>query len=405
MESQKLKRIVCSRMKVLTDICSYILGPDQIDKVTIKNIASRVLRLSDLLTRYRNRLPALYLKDKTLREAYIYYFLPVNMVKIFLPLNELYIHPGGFFQKDKLHILDIGCGPGTAILGILEFFHHLVPERYRPFLQFTAVDPIKENLEQAEILFKRLQKRLSIPASLETFQSEIEKIHLFDMGPFDVIIMMNLLSEIDPDHPQKIVRRARLTGNVAERFLAPQGSLIIIEPAMRITSREMLHVRDQLLRKKFTIYSPCIAGIPCPALERERDWCHEDIPWEAPEIIKEIDKLTGLKKESIKFSYFILRKDPGSLIDIYGPDIWRVVSEPLKSKGKLEFYICGPQGRYPVTRLDRDRTDRNCMFDKLQRGSIVRFHGLIQDRGRFKVIKDTEVIICRAEPVLLPDTQ
>ena len=54
---------------------------------------------------------------------------------------------------------------------------------------------------------------------------------------------------------------------------------------------------------------PASGRNPCPALLNPKDWCHEDIPWEAPPLIRALDKLTGLRKDALKFSYLVLRRD------------------------------------------------------------------------------------------------
>src|SRR4030065_1454123 len=85
-------------------------------------LAANVASHSKLLTRERDNLPQQYLKDKDLRDAYILYYVPANLYKIHIPLRELSLHPGGIFKKEKLKILDLGSGPGTAILGVMDFF-------------------------------------------------------------------------------------------------------------------------------------------------------------------------------------------------------------------------------------------------------------------------------------------
>jgi hypothetical protein len=68
-----------------------------------------------------------------------------------------------------------------------------------------------------------------------------------------------------------------------------------------------------------------------------------------------------------------------------------VVSEPLVSKGKREFYVCGAAGRRLVTRLDKDATPGNEAFGSLQRGNLASFEGWIDESTRFKVVKVTAV--------------
>jgi len=355
-------------------------------KTELEAIASDVVRLSTLLTRDRDILPITYLEDRALRRAYITYFLPANMYKVHIPFKELSLHPAGIFVKERLKILDLGSGPGTALIGILYFF---AAQKECPYIEFTAVDPVVENLEEAEGLFKQTKEKTSVPASLLTIKGSIERIKSLPKGPFDVIVLSNVLGEIAHSHPDRIERRSRLLDRLLTGSLAGDGSCIIIEPALKETSRELLTVRDAMVDKGFHVYSPCLMDDPCPALTNPKDWCHEDIPWEPPYIIKEIDRLTGMRKDSLKFSYITLRKDQLSLRDICIDHPFRVVSNPLISKGKMEFYICGPGGRRLAVRLDKDETPSNKPFTDIRRGEIVSIHNMIDDGKRLKIGKET----------------
>ncbi|MGE5172545.1 MAG: small ribosomal subunit Rsm22 family protein [Betaproteobacteria bacterium] len=359
---------------------------NELSNESLKTLASNVVRLSYLLTREREILPAAYLKDRGLREAYQAYFLPPNLEKIQVPLAELDRHPGKMLVKEKLRILDLGCGPGTASLGVLEFF---AVEKNRPLLEFIAVEQVAENLKIAEELFNR--GRHDLKATLKTVPLNIENVMHLNEKPFDLIILSNSLNELFAQGENPITERISMMKDILRRFLAEDGSCIIIEPALRETSRDLLKVRDGLLEYGFGIYAPCFCKRKCPALTNPRDWCHEDIPWDPPALIGKLDKLTGLRKDSLKFSYVVLRKDGKSLASLYNENAFRVVSEPLISKGKIEFYLCGENGRRLVTRLDKDRTSENDSFGKLQRGDVVGFERLIDESKRFKVGKETVV--------------
>src|SRR5574340_994124 len=116
----------------------------------IKQLAGAVQRLSRMLTKDRDHLPDAYLSDRELRHAYLRYFLPVNRAKISVPLMELSLHPAGL-PADRLRVLDIGSGPGTSILGAIDFFKNAETS---PTLEFTAVDAVPGNLAEAELLFR-----------------------------------------------------------------------------------------------------------------------------------------------------------------------------------------------------------------------------------------------------------
>jgi hypothetical protein len=48
-----------------------------------------------------------------------------------------------------------------------------------------------------------------------------------------------------------------------------------------------------------------------------------------------------------------------------------VVSDPIKDKGRLRFFVCGAAGRFELMRLDRDRSPANQALDQAHRGDIV----------------------------------
>jgi ribosomal protein RSM22 (predicted rRNA methylase) len=361
-----------------------------VSKYDMNSLASDVVRLSRLLTSERDALPAAYLKDERLRNAYLAYFLPSNLSKIHKPLQELSLHPRHLLEKETLRILDIGAGPGTASIGILDFFSQ---QERRPRLDFLAVDQVAGNLKAAEELFISTPHRKALDASLKTVQADIGgMVHLLH-GHFDMIVLSNILNELFAHDEAGNEKRAAIVSSILRRFLADDGSCIIIEPALRQTSRDMLVVRNTLVTQGLHVYSPCVHAGKCPALENPRDWCHEDIPWEATPLVREIDRLTGLHKDSLKFSYLVLRKDSFSLSDVRGADTYRVVSEPLVSKGKVEFYICGAGGRKLIIRLDRDATSLNKDYEKLRRGSLVTFERLVDEKKRYKVEKDTTLSV------------
>ncbi|MCK9420176.1 MAG: small ribosomal subunit Rsm22 family protein [Nitrospirae bacterium] len=355
----------------------------------LRSLAADVARLSTLLTSEREDLPAAYLKDERLRNAYRAYFLPSNLSKIHKPLQELSLHPRGLFSKPKLRLLDIGAGPGTASLGALTFFSR--QEWKYPHLEFTAVDQVAGNLKIAEELFSSFGTTPEREASLKTVRTDIEGLGNILHGHFDVIILSNVMNELFARDEGRTGKRIGILNAILKRFLADDGSCIIIEPALRETSREMLEVRDGLLEQGLHVYSPCLFNQKCPALVNPKDWCHEDIPWDPPALVKEIDKLTGLRKDSLKFSYLVLRKDGLSLKDGPRENSFRVVSEPLASKGKLEYYLCGAGERKLVMRQDKDETPGNEPFGSLQRGNLVDFEGWIDEGTRFKVVKATAV--------------
>lgn len=176
-------------------------------------------------------------------------------------------------------------------------------------------------------------------------------------GRFELIVAAHLLNELYVNRPlaDQIALRARRVRAWAEALLAPGGTIVLIEPALRETSRALLAVRDLLVvaRPALDVVAPCFWRGPCPALALPRDWCHDAAPVPS--------------SPRVDFSYLVLRDRPAVELPRY-----RVVSDPLPEKGRLRLFACGPAGRHPFVRLDRHESPANAAFSTLKRGDTAR---------------------------------
>jgi len=153
--------------------------------------------------------------------------------------------------------------------------------------------------------------------------------------------------------------------------------MMLVEPALRETSRALHQVRDRLLQEqRCTIYSPCLHERNCPALVNPDDWCHEERPWDVPASILEIDQEVGFIKDALKFSYLLLRIDGRTIVGRQ-PDVYRVVSELREFKGEKRAWLCNELGRQDVGRLDRNASSENAAVDDWHRGAIVQIERIV----------------------------
>jgi len=175
-------------------------------------------------------------------------------------------------------------------------------------------------------------------------------------GPFDLVIAAQVLNElyVGDDVQPRAARLSVLVRGWCEKLLARGGTLILIEPALRETSRVLLTVRDQVLAAGLHIVAPCFFTGPCPALLQERDWCH--------------DNASNGSQRRVDFSYLVIRGHGDVAVD---PTRFRIVSDPLPEKGRLRLYGCGISGRHPIVRLDRNATAANRAMDQLVRGDVA----------------------------------
>lgn len=347
-----------------------------------KKLLQAVVELSRSFTKERSQLNRAYLADQLLGAAYLQYFLPVNLAKIQVLLDEMPTPA----PAEEFRVLDIGSGPGSGALAVLDWWYR---RKSRRALSVTAVDSSSGALRQARQLWDRYCQAADIAeVNLQTSEADLERRDSMDQvrvkGPFDLIILANCLNEIHANETDSIESR---TGLVTEclSLLTLHGTVMIVEPALRETSRALHQVRDRLVEeKRCTIYSPCLHEESCPALAKPDDWCHEERAWDIPATIKAIDEEVGFIKDALKFSYLLLRKDDKTIIE-RKPDVYRVVSELRIMKGEKRAWLCNEQGRQEVGRQDRLATSENADFDNWHRGAIVQIEKIVHKEGRGKV--------------------
>jgi len=195
-------------------------------------------------------------------------------------------------------------------------------------------------------------------------------------APFELVIAAHVLNELylDEEPASRATRLGRLVRAWTEDLLGADGTLVVIEPALRETSRALLAVRDQLLAAGLHVVAPCFFSGPCPALLRERDWCHDSAPDAAG--------------RRIDFSYLVVRATgPAAAAHRF-----RVVSDPLPEKGRLRRFGCGGDGRHALVRLDRHASAANVDFERAGRGDVIQVSRTTYAGDGLRVGAETAVV-------------
>jgi SAM-dependent methyltransferase len=291
-----------------------------------------VRELSDMFNGVTRHRPG-YLASDRLRRAYVQYYLPVNLEKVARVLLEWACYAA---PPKPLRVLDFGCGPGTAALAWLL--------AGRPTASLTLVDTVDEALDDAVFLCKALG-------------AAPRRAHAVPEGEtFDLILAANVFAETEPP---------------LERHLAADGHLVVVEPALQATTRRLMEWRDRKAAEGWRIAAPCVRSAPCPMLGRADLWCHMDVSWPRPAGVAEVDRRTGLDKESLKYSYAVITKSGRTLADLGGSA--RVVSNLHREKGKAWAWLC-PSGEGPLCRtevLTRHRGPETQDFFRADRGDVL----------------------------------
>jgi ribosomal protein RSM22 (predicted rRNA methylase) len=351
--------------------------PDRLLPFELREVASGVRSLSQGLTRARELAGARYMDDPKLLGAYLLFYWPVSYAQARHALQELSGRPRS--------VLDLGSGPGPVAFACLD----------AGAIEVTAADRSSGALSLARALAAEAGE------SLATRVWNASSGELPAEGGFDLVVMSHLVNELWPGAPDAAPRRA----SVIERALAhvrPNGSLLIVEPALRETSREILAARDLLIESGYAVRSPCLFQGPCPALVRESDWCHAERPWEAPPLVQAIARAAGLHKEALKMTYLLLAPAGESGMP-QPPGTYRIVSEPLSSKGRLRYIGCGPEGRTGLALQEKHLTQANSDFARLARGDVISVRGTSRKGDGLSLDAGSEVqVMARAGQRLAP---
>ncbi len=327
-----------------------LLGRD--DRVG-EALAREVSLVSEIYTRERSSLH----RTSVELAARLRFFLLRDLAKIERPLVELGIAP-----RETLRVLDLGAGLGTSTLGVSRVAKmHGLARR----LDVLAVEREPRLVDVMTHLCARAGA-IATPITLATRELDLERLEPATLGTgFDLVVVGLALNELFVDAADPIAARAAWCESLAA-CMAEDGAMIVLEPALRTTTRELMQVRERLISSRaLHVLGPCTAEGACPLLRRERDWCHADDPLALPASLASIAKSAGLRWEGLSYAYLTLGRVPPASTSAY-----RVVGGPIVQKGRTEWHVCRAPAlvRLAVLHRDRDETDR---LSGLGRGNRV----------------------------------
>ncbi|MEW6515439.1 MAG: small ribosomal subunit Rsm22 family protein [candidate division FCPU426 bacterium] len=341
------------------------LSPDE-ERTVVRGMQ----KLSHGLTRERRLAGEDYFRAPDLLGAYLLYFWPLSYLQAFHTLRRLPRVPQSWLE------LGAGAGPLAAAAFDLGARRATFADRSRRILR----------------LADRLAQLAGLPHDCREW-NPLDETRL--SGSFDAIGFQHVLNELWSGAPDRIRRRTALLAGLRP-LLRRSGWLVILEPALTATSRDLLHVRNQALAEGFGLAAPCLTPAPCPALVPPVDSCHQEWEWQPGAFIKRLIIRAGFKKETLKASLLVLTPAPDSRPEA-GNEDFLIVSERMRSKnGRWRFLACGPAGRVGLALHPRDVSDSNRVFPDLRRGDLIRLRGAEASAAGFRLT--SAAIVTRLHP-------
>lgn len=368
-----------------------------------RQLPQDVAALSRLLTVERARLHHPYWASPALTSAYLYYFLPWNVLRqarllAALPLPD----PRLWLERGRRPLLlDMGAGPLSLPLALW-----LARPDWRGLpLEVLALDASSQPLELGRQLLNALADELHEPAwPVRTVRAPLaQAARCFgprrwpqaagrDAPTLWLASAANVLNELlsggaagrsgrkgaagdgadagtDDMAGNERARQDSLFGQRLETVLdgleevleqadeALPASLLVIEPGTRLGGTTVMRLRASALERGLVPLSPCTHAADCP-LERGRGWCHVTFDCAgAPDWLNQLAEAAGLAKSSLSLAPLLLSPAAETLqdgldarqdgaADGLGRAALRVLSAPFDVPGLpgRARYACGVGG-------------------------------------------------------------
>lgn len=333
-----------------------------------------IRRLWEDLAPERERRSAEYLGVPANYSAYIRYFLPWNILRLSSVFRE-----SSLPLKEGSRVVDIGSGPLTVPIALWA----ARPDLRSVSLEILCSDRTERIMAIGRSVFESLCAKAA--ASLPPWRITLVRRQFGAPAPekADLLTAANVFNEFFWKDRQPIGVKAMNTARQLRSYLAPGGSVFLMEPGDPRSGSFISAVRAALMDMGGRPLAPCPHGNACPmpglfrspaGMEARQlrpvqmpkwrgkyPWCHFSIDArEAPAWLKDLSDQAGLPKEKLVFSYllasFAKAAAPGRG-ETKERDLVRVVSEafPLPDRGTGR-YACSAAG-YSLVRYDSRGTD------------------------------------------------
>jgi ribosomal protein RSM22 (predicted rRNA methylase) len=265
------------------------------------------------------------------RLAYLAARVPATYAAVCKVLVELLRRSGG---EDIRSLLDVGAGPGTALLAAAQTLSGLqtatLIERDPGFIALGRC--LSEDLEGVEKKWvcQDMTRGLHCPSH-------------------DLVIASYCLNEL------KGVDRLKMT---KELFDKSNKFLIILEPGTKAAFEFLMKVRAYLLAEGAYLIAPCPHSRVCPLFGK--DWCHFSARVARSSLHRKTKDAT-LNYEDEKFSYLIFSKI------LLEPCRARVLQRPFKGPRYVQLQLCSNNGIETKTISKKDKTSY-CYARKIECG-------------------------------------
>lgn len=285
-------------------------------------------------SQYRDTGPVGALSSEVLAVAYALVRLPATYRVLMRLLGDVDKFARHF---DPSTLLDLGTGPGSALLAA---------SQYWPGLKMHAVEREEAFAHVARTLLEPKQ------ASQTTWEiSDFSNIQID--GSFDIIVSSYVFGELPTATRRRLLEQMVRCGD---------GYILVIEPGTPAGFESLLDVRGVLVENGYRIVAPCCSQAPCPS-----SWCHFSLKLPRSKIHRLL-KGGQLAYEFEHYCYVLATKT-GHFCE--APSVQDM---PKISKASVRFRVCAEGELRDIEVSRRQEPDLYKQCKKMEWGD--RFEGL-----------------------------
>jgi SAM-dependent methyltransferase len=331
------------------------------DEEALEKITPSVARLSDLFTvdRPEKKFPN-YFSDNELLSAYGLFFLPQSFIRTTYALRFITEARQWKAPSNPLRILDLGSGPGSCGVACAHYFKELGVKE----LELNSLDHSATALAALEPFAAAV---LGNKYDVKTRIGDAHRAETWPEGPFDIIIAGFVLNEMKSLSHQALIQWIE---SMKDR-LTPDGLILILEPALKITSQRLQKLSDEIAAQDIvTRIGPELDAHPCPQLADGVHWSHEVRHWQIPTTTEFINRKLHRDLRDVRFTFAAFSNQKVKTMD---SSAIRIVSDIQIMKGLLRFIGVqnGQLQTVEVSTRGLSKHDVKLLAAKFERGDIV----------------------------------
>ncbi len=313
-------------------------------------------------------------------EAYTRFFMPTNMIKVWAIIQRTPSLLQDLMAKDRVRIIDLGCGPGTAIWALIFYAAKHCPQLLEKLSQVIFVDTSPRFLDLGMKLCRELQCHIPAMAHVTwTTCNDSWQHHIRNEA--DLLIMSNLLREAAAELPP--------LSTIPARFI------FIVEPGTKEAFQGVRRLRNRIAETRdHKVLFPCPAcDQPCPM--DQDNWCHFAINRFTHPYLQRI--AARLKRHSHKhyYSALVLRKERICAASLPSRENWRLLSACRKQNRSAIRWLCNGVVCREVVLNRRARTEQNKLFIDAQRSDLIQIK---HSNNQLRRIESTMMVSLLKEP-------